>query len=220
MDVKEFKQKYEELKDNPMYKNFCSILDTKNQVLERMSKENQELKKQLHESSLEIQHLIEQDIECPSNCSKLKELNKSLEASRRVAKYHLNRELDLKEVNQSLSKDLQKVTLKYNKWKKRYYTERRKNQELKEQLEVGEQQYNDLVEEKEELQEQLSNSHQIKVQQNEFIEYLNKYIKERRRLSKLHKEYSLSEERLSAQCHVLENVLLKYKEIVGGNNDQ
>lgn len=33
MDVEEFKQKYEELKDNPMYKNFCSILDTKNQVL-------------------------------------------------------------------------------------------------------------------------------------------------------------------------------------------
>lgn len=47
MDVEEFKKKYEELKDNPMYKNFCSILDTKNQVLERMSKENQELKKQL-----------------------------------------------------------------------------------------------------------------------------------------------------------------------------
>lgn len=96
----------------------------------------------------------------------------------------------------------------------------RENQKLKEQLEVGKEQYNDLVEEKEELQEQLSNSHQIKVQQNEFIEYLNKYIKERRRLSKLHKEYSLSEERLSAQCHVLENVLLKYKEIIGGNNDQ
>lgn len=107
MDVEEFKKKYEQLKDNPMYKNFCSILDTKNQVLERTAKENQELKKQL------------------------------------------------------------------------------------------------------------SNSHQIKAQQKEFIEYLNKYIKERRRLSKLHKEYSLSEERLSAQCHVLENVLLKYKEIIG-----
>lgn len=128
MDVEEFKQKYEELKDNPMYKNFCSLLDTKNQVLERIAKENQE---------------------------------------------------------------------------------------LKEQLEVGKEQYNDLVEEKENLQEQLSNSHQIKAQQREFIEYLNKYIKERRRLSKLHKEYSLSEERLSAQCHVLENVLLKYKEIIG-----
>ena len=50
MDVEEFKQKYEELKDNPMYKNFCSILDTKNQVLERMSKENQQLKEQLERS--------------------------------------------------------------------------------------------------------------------------------------------------------------------------
>lgn len=95
----------------------------------------------------------------------------------------------------------------------------RENQELKEQLEVGKEQYNDLVEEKENLQEQLSNSHQINAQQNEFIEYLNKYIKERRRLSKLHKEYSLSEERLSAQCHVLENVLLKYKEIIGGTDE-
>ena len=74
MDIEKFKQKYEGLKDNPMYKNFCSILDTKNQVLERTAKENQELKKQLHKSSLEIQHLIEQDIDCPSNCSKLRKL--------------------------------------------------------------------------------------------------------------------------------------------------
>ena len=50
MDVEEFKKKYEQLKDNPMYKNFCSILDTKNQVLERTAKENQELKKQLSNS--------------------------------------------------------------------------------------------------------------------------------------------------------------------------
>lgn len=47
MDVEDFKKKYEQLKDNPMYKNFCSILDTKSQVLERTAKENQELKKQL-----------------------------------------------------------------------------------------------------------------------------------------------------------------------------
>lgn len=47
MDVEDFKKKYEQLKDNPMYKNFCSILDTKSQVLERTAKENQELKKQI-----------------------------------------------------------------------------------------------------------------------------------------------------------------------------
>lgn len=78
----------------------------------------------------------------------------------------------------------------------------------------------ELIRENQELKKQLSNSHQIKAQQREFIEYLNKYIKERRRLSKLHKKYSLSEERLSAQCHVLENVLLKYKEIIGGLDEQ
>lgn len=156
MDVEEFKKKYEQLKDNPMYKNFCSILDTKNQVLERMSKENQELKKQLHESSLEIQHLIEQDIECPSNCDKLKELNKSLEASRRVAKYHLNRELDLEN------------------------------------------------------------------QQKEFIEWLEKEIQEQEDYAVslgLTIDYGIAEY-TSGKIDALKESLSKYKEIVGGNNDQ
>lgn len=52
MDVEDFKKKYEQLKDNPMYKNFCSILDTKSQVLERTAKENQDLKKQLEDMTL------------------------------------------------------------------------------------------------------------------------------------------------------------------------
>lgn len=42
--------------------------------IEQLQQENQELKKQLHEVSIGIQELIEQDIECPSNCSKLKEI--------------------------------------------------------------------------------------------------------------------------------------------------
>lgn len=61
----------------------------------KIQQENQELKKQLHEASIEIQHLIEQDIDCPSSCNKLEELKEQLEASRRVSKHHLNRELDL-----------------------------------------------------------------------------------------------------------------------------
>ena len=44
--------------------------------VDRLQKENQELKKQLHEASIEMQEMIEQDIECPSNCSKLKDLDK------------------------------------------------------------------------------------------------------------------------------------------------
>ncbi len=39
-----------------------------------------ELKKQLHEASLTIQEMTEQDIECPSNCEKLRQLKKQLEA--------------------------------------------------------------------------------------------------------------------------------------------
>lgn len=41
--------------------------------------ENQELKKQLHEASLTIQEMTERDIECPSNCEKLRQLKKQLE---------------------------------------------------------------------------------------------------------------------------------------------
>ena len=53
-----------------------SKLDYKNRMLE---KENQELKKQLHEASLTIQEMTEQDIECPSNCEKLRQLKKQVE---------------------------------------------------------------------------------------------------------------------------------------------
>lgn len=43
------------------------------QVIE-LKEENQELKKQLHEASLQIQSLIEEDMTCPSTCSKLRKL--------------------------------------------------------------------------------------------------------------------------------------------------
>ena len=79
------------------------------------------------------------------------------------------------------------------------------NQELKKQLEVGKEQYNDLVEEKENLQEQLSNSHQINAQQKEFIEWLEHYKKALLNVGS----------KITIDC-----VLEKYKEIIGGNNDQ
>lgn len=91
----------------------------------------------------------------------------------------------------------------------------RENQELKKQLEVGEQQYNDLVEEKEELQEHLSNSHQMKNQQKEFMEYLEEPIK----IITEGNPTNISEY-TSAKLDTLKEVLQKYKEIIGGNNDQ
>lgn len=41
---------------------------------QELQKENQELKKQLHDASIQIQELIEKDIWCPSNCEKLEKL--------------------------------------------------------------------------------------------------------------------------------------------------
>lgn len=41
---------------------------------QKLEQENADLKKQLHDASIQIQEIIEQDIECPSNCSKIEEL--------------------------------------------------------------------------------------------------------------------------------------------------
>ena len=49
--------------------------DLYNQII--ISKEeNESLKKQLHEASLNMQEMTERDIECPSNCEKLRKLTK------------------------------------------------------------------------------------------------------------------------------------------------
>lgn len=72
----EFEKRYRVVKCNcgqPYCKGYrCLDLDC-------LLKENQELKKQLHEASLTIQEMTERDIECPSNCEKLRQLKKQLE---------------------------------------------------------------------------------------------------------------------------------------------
>ena len=114
---------------------------------------------------------------------------------------------------------------------------KKENQELKKQLEVGEEQYNDLVEEKEELQEQLSiktlQLEEIKLSkrdytqenilemkltlkknhQKEFIEYMNKTIEE------LECDDVDDEEMkgyLIQRIDTFKEILSKYKEIIGG----
>lgn len=47
---------------------------TVNKIVSPILKENKELKKQLHDASIQIQELIEKDIWCPSNCEKLEKL--------------------------------------------------------------------------------------------------------------------------------------------------
>ena len=107
---------------------------------------------------------------------------------------------------------------------------------LKNQLEIGKEQYNDLVEEKEELQEQLSNSHQINAQQNEFIEYLEDKLNMcdgfldtiksdleeisygGRASGKTYIATQIMKNEIAMKCY--EEVLSKYKEFIGGLDEQ
>ena len=73
-DRKEYLKKYR-LEHKEKYREYQrKYRGTHLSTYEKLQQENQELKKQLHEASIEMQEMIEQDIECPSNCSKLKEI--------------------------------------------------------------------------------------------------------------------------------------------------
>ncbi len=92
----------------------------------------------------------------------------------------------------------------------------RENQELKKQLEVGKEQYNDLVEEKEKIQEQLSsNTLQFENQQKEFIEWLESNLEA---LEMCDRELILTNNKKEIKAY--KEVLSKYKEIIGGSNDK
>ena len=56
------------------YNQCAKLLNETQKEFETLQQENQELKKQLHDASIQIQELIEQDIWCPSNCEKLEKL--------------------------------------------------------------------------------------------------------------------------------------------------
>ena len=54
------------------FEDYCTLRETFDPF--EMFYENQGLKKQLHDASIQIQELIEKDIWCPSNCEKLEKL--------------------------------------------------------------------------------------------------------------------------------------------------
>ena len=61
--------------------------------IRQLDKENEELKEQLHDASIQIQELIEKDMWCPSNCEKLEKLqqeNKQLKDNWNYIKKMLN----------------------------------------------------------------------------------------------------------------------------------
>ena len=57
-------------------------------------------------------------------------------------------------------------------------------------------------------------------QQKKFIKYLENYIKDRNETRQMHEMYSKSEERLSSQYFILQEILQKYKEIVNGTEQK
>lgn len=54
--------------------------------IRQLDKENEELKKQLHDASIQIQELIEKDIWCPSNCEKLEKLQQENKQLKEIIK--------------------------------------------------------------------------------------------------------------------------------------
>ena len=79
--------------------------------IRQLDKENQELKKQLHEASLTIQEMTEQDIECPSNCEKLRRLKKQLEENKDKINWYENFEIN---------KTIDKLRIKHNNQQKEF----------------------------------------------------------------------------------------------------
>ena len=87
----------------------------------------------------------------------------------------------------------------------------------------------DLYQENQELKKQLSNDHQIKNQQKEFIEWLEWKAKKytpNLRVDELDEYGNRIAQYINAEVYeippvdVVKEILSKYKEIVGGNNDQ
>ena len=76
--------------------------------------EKEQLKKQLHEASLTIQEMTEQDIECPSNCEKLKILKEQLEEYKKLGFKYLqdknnNLETQQKEFIEYMNKTIEEL---------------------------------------------------------------------------------------------------------------
>ena len=91
-------KEHQELKENyeRIYNENCILREKHNINDIDLLDKNQELKKQLHEASLTIQEMTEQDIECPSNCEKLdkllkenQELKKQVEDYKKLGFKHL-----------------------------------------------------------------------------------------------------------------------------------
>lgn len=170
-------------------------LDSADDYFKKIYLENQELKKQLHEASLTIQEMIEQDIECPSNCEKLDKL--------------------LKE-NQELKKQLEEIEFivglrqKRNlisKFDKEYDEEDKKKNPNRD--------YAGIMPDAEEVYRRY---YTMKTQQKEFINYLEEEIKtlEKDILETIDNVDKYMKE---VKSLIIEEILQKYKSIIGVSDE-
>lgn len=220
MDVEDFKKKYEQLKDNPMYKNFCSILDTKSQVLERTAKENQELKQKLNWVA------FGDDPEL------------SLRYLRKIGYVDFDEERKV-----YINKHNNEPFLLKDEQEKDYYIKDEELNEYTTQLEYkvkeSKKQLEDLFSENSELRKKLENSMtfqdyeytlnkkiQLENQQKEFIEYLEsemilfqEYMKEIECSDRCHGDYPITYWSSKCKLNEVAEILSKYKEIIGDKDE-
>lgn len=158
-------------------------------------KENKELKKQLHDASIQIQELIERDIWCPSNCDKLKELRKQYcertDCSGRIG--NSKKVEELQQENEKLKKELKDE----EQWRIKIASEN--DQNVKECL--------SLIKKKKKYESQ----------RKQFIKYLEEEKDNFVRGCSHVYEDSLGKTRLVNEdiFDEIDNILQKYKEIIG-----
>ena len=88
-----------------------------------------------------------------------------------------------------------------------------------ETIELLDKENEDLLKENRKLKQQLSNSHQIKNQQKEFIEWIDNLINNANKVLADPKEDEETKSYLLSRKFVLEHVLSQYKEIIGVDNE-
>lgn len=150
--------------------------------IRQLDKENEELKQQLHDASIQIQELIEKDIWCPSNCEKLEKL----EQENKQLQEELEWAIGIVEHNRIISKKNKEI------------------HQLKKQLETYEIEGH---KQEEELDKMSFDIRKYKTQQKEFIKWLEDYLN-------LFDYRDIQEQ---AGYDMLEEILQKYREIIGDN---
>lgn len=158
--------------------------------------ENQELKKQLHEASLTIQEMTEQDIECPSNCEKLRQLKKQLEEW----KHHLKCSKEMLDIQG------QKGNYDYDEYMLGLYNGMEYIIALFETREPNYISGKDV---------EFTNN---RTQQKEFIKYLEDVIKELQKIKETELDYDILKD-VIPQLLAYEEILQKHKEITQTKNN-